>query len=258
MERDGRGGLPVKTLRAMAAFALVATVACAADPGDGRGDDPSQDSGAAVSAASVGGAPGVPGDAREDIASEDSRDGRGTVLFVGTSLTAGLGLEPEQAYPHLIQQKIDSARLSYRVVNAGVSGETSSALLRRIPWLLRQPFDVMVLETGANDGLRGIPVSAMRRNIQLIIDSVRVRRPDARILLVQMEAPPNLGVAYTSDFRETFPELARENDLILLPFLLDGVAGVRAMNQGDGIHPNPVGSQVVAENVWRGLRAVLR
>jgi acyl-CoA thioesterase-1 len=180
-----------------------------------------------------------------------------TVLFVGTSLTAGLGLDPDSAYPQLIQRKIDSAGLSYQVVNAGVSGETSSSLLRRMDWLLRQPIDLLVIETGANDGLRGIPIETMRSNVQLIIDRVRTARPGARIALAQMEAPPNLGISYTQRFRAVFPELAEKNGVVLLPFLLDGVAGRRELNQADGIHPNLEGERIVAENVWKGLRPLL-
>jgi acyl-CoA thioesterase I len=180
-----------------------------------------------------------------------------TVLFVGTSLTAGLGLDPDSAYPALIQRKIDSAGLPFRVVNAGVSGETSAGALRRMDWLMRQPFDVMVLETGANDGLRGTPVSETRANIQAIIDTVRRLRPRARIVLVQMEALPNLGARYTRAFHESFPLLASQNRVVLLPFLLDGVAGHPSLNQGDGMHPNDVGEKIVADNVWRGLSAVL-
>lgn len=182
---------------------------------------------------------------------------RPVVLFVGTSLTAGLGLEPEQAYPALVQSKVDSAGLDYEVVNAGVSGETSAGLLTRIDWILQQPFAWIVLETGANDGLRGVPVETMRRNIQAIIDTVRSRRPDARIALVQMESPPNMGVRYTRAFRDAFAQLARANDVVLLPFLLDGVAGIRSLNQGDGIHPNEAGARAVAENVWKALRPLL-
>ncbi len=181
-----------------------------------------------------------------------------TILFVGTSLTAGLGLEPDSAYPALIQQKIDSAGLPFRAVNAGVSGETSAGALRRMDWLLRQPFDVMVLETGANDGLRGTPAAETRANIQAIIDTVRRVRPRARIVLVQMEALPNLGARYTRAFRETYPLLAERNRLVLLPFLLDSVAGHPALVQGDGLHPNDAGEQIVARNVWRGLEPVLR
>lgn len=180
------------------------------------------------------------------------------ILFAGTSLTAGLGLDPDNAYPQLVQRKIDSAGLKFQVVNAGVSGETSAALLRRLNWLMREPFDVIVIETGANDGLRGIPVATMERNIQQIIDGVRAARPAARIVLVQMEAPPNLGTPYTAGFREVFPALARRNGVALLPFLLDGVAGVRSLNQSDGIHPNEEGARLVAANVWKALKPLIQ
>ena len=176
---------------------------------------------------------------------------------VGTSLTAGYGLDPDSAYPLLIQQMIDNAKLNYTVVNAGVSGETSAALLRRIDWLLQQPFDVLVIETGANDGLRGIPIAEMRRNIESVIARARSARPNAKIVLIQMEALPNLGVSYTRDFHDVFPAVARASKTDLLPFLLDGVAGDRELNQADGIHPNYVGERIVARNVWKGLRPLL-
>jgi acyl-CoA thioesterase I len=178
-------------------------------------------------------------------------------LFVGTSITAGFGLEPDSAYPQLIDRKLDSLRLPYDAVNAGVSGETSAGLLRRIDWLLREPFDVVVLETGANDGLRGAPVATVRANIQQIVDRIKSSRPNAAILLVQMEALPNLGEKYTSEFRAMFPELARRNGLVLLPFLLDGVSGHRQLNQPDGIHPNMAGERIVAENMWRALLPIV-
>jgi acyl-CoA thioesterase-1 len=184
-------------------------------------------------------------------------DRKGRVLFVGTSLTAGLGLDPEQSYPALIARRIDSLGLPYEVDNAGYSGETSAGALRRIDWLVRNPVDVLVLETGANDGLRGLSVDSMRANIQAIIDRVRAASPEVRILLVGMEAPPNLGPRYTSEFRKVFPELAERNGATLLPFLLVGVAGVDSLNQGDGIHPNAAGSRVLAETVWRVLQPVL-
>jgi acyl-CoA thioesterase I len=185
-------------------------------------------------------------------------DGRRTVLFLGTSLTAGLGLEPDSAFPQLIQRKIDASGLPYQVVNAGVSGETSAGLLRRLDWVLRRPADVIVVETGANDGLRGLPVDATRATIGEVLTRIRKERPDATILLVQMEAPPNLGQEYTSAFRAMFPELAREHGATLLPFLLEGVAGVARLNQNDGIHPNDAGERVVANNVWRVLQPLLR
>lgn len=180
------------------------------------------------------------------------------ILFAGTSLTAGLGLDPDRAYPQLVQRKIDSAGLRFQVVNAGVSGETSAALLRRLNWLMREPFDLIVIETGANDGLRGIPVATMEENIQKIIDGVKAARPAARIALVQMEAPPNLGSAYTTGFREVFPRLARRNGVALMPFLLEGVAGDRQLNQSDGIHPNEAGERIVAENVWKALKPLIQ
>ena len=179
------------------------------------------------------------------------------LLFVGTSLTAGMGLEPEQAYPALIARRIDSLGLPYEVDNAGYSGETSAGALRRIDWLVRSPVDVLVLETGANDGLRGLAVDSMRANIQAIIDRVRATSPNVRILLVGMEAPPNLGTRYTSEFRKVFPEIAERNGAVLLPFLLEGVAAVDSLNQGDGIHPNALGSRRVAETVWAALFPLL-
>jgi acyl-CoA thioesterase-1 len=185
------------------------------------------------------------------------RDARKTILFVGTSLTAGYGIDPQQAYPSLIQRRIDSLGLSYDAVNAGVSGETSSGALHRMDWLLRQPVDVFVLETGANDGLRGLPVDSLRSNIQQILDDVKRTHPRAKILLIGMEALPNMGRAYASDFRRVYPELAQKNHVALLPFLLKGVAGVDTLNQQDMVHPNPRGAAIVAETVWRGLAPLL-
>lgn len=179
------------------------------------------------------------------------------VVFAGTSLTAGLGLEPEHAYPSLVEAKIDSAGLPYTVINAGISGETSSGLLRRLDWLLQGEFDVLVLETGANDGLRGIPVEAARRNIDSALTLIRRAQPQAAIVLVQMEAPPNLGREYTEAFRRMYAELGRQHGATVMPFLLEGVAGDPAMNQADGIHPNETGAQRVAENVWRVLEPLL-
>jgi acyl-CoA thioesterase-1 len=184
-------------------------------------------------------------------------DARRTILFLGTSLTAGLGLEPDSAYPQQIQRKIDASGLPYQVVNAGVSGETSAGMLRRLDWVLRRPADVVVVETGANDGLRGLPVSATRTTIGDVLARIRRERPNAAIVLVQMEAPPNLGQEYTSAFHAMFPELAREHGVTLLPFLLQGVAGEARLNQSDGIHPNNAGERLVAANVWRVLQPLL-
>jgi len=183
---------------------------------------------------------------------------RQTVLFLGTSLTAGLGLEPDSAYPQQVQRRIDGESLPFQTVNAGVSGETSAGLLRRLEWVLQRPAEVIVVETGANDGLRGQPVAATRATIGQILARIRRERPTARVALIQMEAPTNLGVTYTSAFHEMFPALAREHDATLLPFLLDGVAGRPELNQPDGVHPNYAGERIVTDNVWRALEPLLR
>jgi len=180
------------------------------------------------------------------------------VLFLGTSLTAGLGVSSEQAYPSLIQAKIDSVGLGFRVVSAGVSGETSAGGLRRIDWLLRQPVAVLVVELGANDMLRGQDVTAMRANLQEIINRTRIAHPEARIVIAGMQAAPNLGGPYVSEFAATFVALAEENDAALIPFLLDGVAGIPELNQSDGNHPTAEGQVIVAENVWEVLKPLLR
>lgn len=181
-------------------------------------------------------------------------DTRPVVLFVGTSLTAGLGLDPSQAYPALIQQRVDSAGLGYRVVNAGVSGETSAGALRRIGWLLGQGAPaVVVVETGANDGLRGQPIDSLRANLEAILDTIDAVEPRPIVFLAAMEALPNLGAEYRRAFRAVYAEVAARRNANLLPFLLDGVAGVDSLNQPDGIHPNPAGARRVAENVWRAL-----
>jgi len=187
-----------------------------------------------------------------------SADRRPVVLFFGTSLTAGLGLDQEQAYPALIQRKIDSAGLKYRAVNAGVSGETSAAGLRRIDWILQQRVAVLVLELGANDALRGLELAAARANLQEIVDRTRARYPNVKIVVAGMQAPPSLGRSYTREFQDMFVKLARTNGAALIPFLLAGVAGVDSLNQRDGIHPNVVGERIVANNVWKVLEPMLR
>jgi len=180
------------------------------------------------------------------------------VLFIGTSLTAGLGLDPDSAYPARLQRKADSAGIPIQVVNAGVSGETSAGALRRIDWVLRDPADVVVLETGANDGLRALQVDSTRANIEAIVRKIRARLPAARVVLVQMEAPPNLGPRYTTAFRAMFPAVARAAGITLAPFLLEGVAGVSRLNQADGMHPNDAGERIVTETVWRAVEPELR
>ncbi|HEX2450942.1 MAG TPA: arylesterase [Gemmatimonadales bacterium] len=183
---------------------------------------------------------------------------RPTIVFLGTSLTAGYGLDPDEAYPALIQRKVDSAGLGYRVANAGVSGETSAGAVRRIDWLLRQKPAVLVIETGANDGLRGLSTDSLKANIQTIIDSAQVLSPPPRIVLVGMRALPNYGFGYARRFNRLYGDLAEANDLPLVPFLLEGVAGEDGMNQSDGIHPTAAGQQRIAETVWKGLEPELR
>jgi acyl-CoA thioesterase-1 len=179
------------------------------------------------------------------------------ILFLGTSLTAGLGLDPSQAYPARIEERVRAEGLAYRVVNAGVSGETSAAARRRLDWLLKQPVAVLVIETGANDGLRGQDPAATRAEIQAMIDRARQATPPPRIVLIGMQAPPNLGREYTQAFRAIYPELARANGTSLVPFLLDGVAGQPRLNQADGIHPTAEGQRRLADNVWPHLRPLL-
>ena len=179
------------------------------------------------------------------------------LLFFGNSLTAGLGVEPEQAFAGLIGQKIDSLKLPYEVVNAGLSGETTAGGRSRVGWILRQPVDIFVLELGANDGLRGIPLASTRQNLQGIVDTVRRRSPGAQIVLAGMQIPPNMGQAYSADFKAVFQEIAAKNHLVLIPFLLEGVGGHPDLNQADGIHPTPAGHRIVARTVWDVLRPLL-
>ena len=183
---------------------------------------------------------------------------RGRIVFLGTSLTAGLGLDPDQAFPALIQRKIDAEGLRFEAVNAGVSGETSTGARRRIDWLLRQPVAVVVIETGANDGLRGQEVDSLRSNIQAIIDGARRQSPKPAIVLVGMRAPPNLGSSYSRRFGQVYSRLAEENDLPLVPFLLEGVAGRPSLNQADMMHPTAEGQRRMAETVWEVLEPLLK
>jgi len=185
------------------------------------------------------------------------KSNRKTILFFGTSLTAGLGVDLEEAYPALIQQKIDSLQLGYSTINAGLSGETTASGKNRLNWVLNQPVDVFVLELGANDGLRGVPLQETRNNLQSIIDEVKAKNENVTIIIAGMELPPNMGPEYTREFRAIFPELAERNNLKLIPFLLQDVGGVAALNQADGIHPTAEGQKVIARNVWEVLKPVL-
>jgi acyl-CoA thioesterase-1 len=180
------------------------------------------------------------------------------ILFFGDSLTAGYGLEPAQAFPALIQEKINAHGWNFRVVNAGLTGETTAGGLRRIDWVLQRPVDVLVLELGANDGLRGLPVEGAKQNLQAIIDRTKSRYPHVRVVLAGMQMPSNLGRDYTARFRAIFPELAEANKTALIPFILEGVGSVPRLNLPDGIHPTPEGHKIVAENAWKVLEPVLR
>ena len=183
--------------------------------------------------------------------------GRPVVLFFGTSLTAGYGLDPQQSFPSLIAGKAEAAGLPIRVVNAGLPGETTAGAARRIDWVLRTPVDLVVIEGGANDALRGLPTDAARANLERVIAAIRQKQPRAKIVLIQMEAPPNYGIAYTQKFRAIYPEIARREHIPLLPFLLAGVAGVSRLNQADGVHPNLAGERIVADSVWNALRPIV-
>jgi acyl-CoA thioesterase I len=180
------------------------------------------------------------------------------ILFLGDSITAGYGLDPSQAYPALIQEKIDAKRWQFKVVNAGQSGDTSAGGLSRMDWLLRSPVDVLVLELGGNDGLRGLPVETTKKNLQAIIDRTRVKYPAAKIVLAGMIVPPNMGRDYGQKFEAIFRDIAKKNQAALIPFVLEGVGGVRDLNLSDGIHPSARGQEIVAANVWKVLEPVLR
>jgi acyl-CoA thioesterase I len=180
---------------------------------------------------------------------------RPRIVFLGDSLTAGLGLAPEESVPSLIQQRLDREGYEYEVVNAGVSGDTSAGGLSRLDWSLDGDVRLLVIELGANDGLRGLPVAAMKRNLGQIIGRAKAR--GITVLLTGMEAPPNYGEAYTSEFRQAYRDLAREHDVVFMPFFLEGVAGIAALNQRDGIHPNPDGARLVERKIWASLEPLL-
>lgn len=179
------------------------------------------------------------------------------ILFFGDSLTAGYGLDVADAFPAIIQEKIDSLGLDYQVVNAGLSGETTASGRNRMEWVLDDAISVVIIELGANDGLRGIPLDETKRNLQAMVDMVQEKLPKATIVLAGMQIPPNMGPEYTSEFRNIFPQLAEKEDVALIPFLLEGVAGIPELNQGDGIHPTEKGQELVAENVWAVLAGLL-
>jgi acyl-CoA thioesterase-1 len=235
------------TVRYMWAVLAVLTAGCGGEPAARRVGDS-----AAVADTAAG---RLGGSAARELGGGDAA---GVVLVVGTSLTAGLGVDPSEAYPARLQEKIDAARLPFRVVNAGVSGETSAGALARMEWLLQQRPAVLLVETGANDGLRGLDPEALESNLTAIVQRTRAAAPEAEIAIVQMEAPPNLGRGYTGRFREAYGNVAREQDVTLLPFPLVDVAGVDSLNQPDGIHPTPSGHRRMADAIWPALEPLLR
>jgi acyl-CoA thioesterase-1 len=180
------------------------------------------------------------------------------ILFFGDSLTAGYGLSTEEAFPALVNKKLNKEGKSCTIVNAGLSGETSAGGLSRIDWVLRQPaVDIFVLELGANDALRGLPLDQTQKNLQAIIDKVKAKYPKVKIVIAGMLVPPNMGTAYTSQFSKIFPDLAKKNKASLIPFLLQNVGGNEKLNQADGIHPNAEGHKIVAENVYKVINPLL-
>ncbi|TDS17018.1 acyl-CoA thioesterase-1 [Maribacter caenipelagi] len=188
----------------------------------------------------------------EEISVDDK-----VILFYGNSLTAAYGLDTREGFPNRIQQKLDSLGLDYKVINSGLSGETTSGGLNRLDWVLNQPVDIFVLELGANDGLRGIPITESMNNLQSMIDMVKDKNPETQIILAGMQIPPNMGADYASQFKMMYPALANSNDIMLIPFLLDGVSGIPKLNLEDGIHPTAEGQRIVTENVWKILKTVV-
>lgn len=195
----------------------------------------------------------LPGNFTSTVAQKQQKN----ILFFGNSLTAGFGLDPELAFPSLVQQKIDGENANYTVINAGLSGETSAGGLSRIDWVMNQSIDIFVLELGANDGLRGLPLESTRKNLQGIIDKVKQKYPDVAFVIAGMMVPPNMGETYSNEFEIIYRELARKNNATLIPFLLEGVAGIPDLNLPDGVHPNVEGHQIVADNVWKILMPIL-
>lgn len=227
----------------IALIAFVFTYLSACNP---QSEEPKSDAPASVEEASE-----VSDTAVSDIAeSTPSSSGEQHILFFGDSITAGYGLELEQAFPALIQEKIDENERPFRVTNGGLSGETSSGGLNRIDWLLQQPVDIFILELGGNDGLRGISLDLTKNNLQGILDRVKEKNPDASLVVAGMQIPPNLGPDYTNQFKNLFPDLAAENEATLIPFILDGVAGIESLNLPDGIHPTAEGHRIIADLVW--------
>ncbi|WP_268123152.1 arylesterase [Roseivirga pacifica] len=180
-----------------------------------------------------------------------------TIVFFGDSITAGYGIATENAFPALIDQKLQSEGLNYTAVNAGLSGETSMGGLNRIDWILRSKPTILMLELGGNDGLRGLSLEETEKNLKAIIDKVRAANADTKIILAGMQIPPNLGQDYTTQFKNLFPKVAKDKGVAFIPFLLENVGGDKSLNLSDGIHPNEEGHKIVAETVWQALKPLL-
>lgn len=193
-------------------------------------------------------------EAENNLEEENSK----TILFFGDSITAGYGLETEEVFPNLIQQRLDSLGYDYTVINAGLSGETTAGGLNRIDWVLKQNVEIFVLELGANDGLRGVPLAETRSNLNRIVDYVQEKNSETKIILAGMQIPPNLGEDYTTEFRDLFPELAEKENIYLIPFILEGVAGDPDLNQQDGIHPTAEAQPILVDNIWETLEPLLK
>ena len=231
--------------RVSAVFVAVCAIACGREPAAPPAKLAPAPVAAPAAATPVTPAPAAP------VASDRPR-----IVFLGDSLTAGYGLEQSQAVPALIQARLKKEGYPFEVVNAGVSGDTSAGGLSRLEWSLTGDVRILVLELGANDGLRGLPVASMRHNLEEVITTAQAR--GVAVLLIGMEALPNYGASYTSEFRDTFPALAKAHKTALMPFYLDGVAGKPELNIADGMHPNPAGAVIVADNLWRTLEPMLK
>jgi acyl-CoA thioesterase-1 len=232
------------TSRVLVRTALVLSIAVASACGRGT-------STAGGSATSIPESAPAPADTRAATA-----DTRPRVVFLGDSLTAGLGLASDEAYPSLIQRRVDADGLNYQIVNAGVSGDTSFDALSRLDWALDGDVRVLVVALGGNDGLRGLPADQLQKNLATIIERAQARR--IHVILAGMEAPPNFGESYIVAFHKVYPALAKKYGVPFVPFLLQGVAGIDGLNQRDGIHPTAEGARTVADNVWSVLRPTLK
>jgi len=194
---------------------------------------------------------------QETTKKEDQVTQQKTIVFFGNSLSAGYGVTPEECFAGQIASRIDSLGLAYKVVNAGLSGETTAGGASRIDWILKQPIDIFILELGGYDGLRGIKPASSYENLQSIIDKTKTKYPEVKIIIAGMMAPPNMGADFTNEFRAIFPKIAKENNSLLIPFLLEGVGGIPSLNLADWIHPNPEGHKIVTENIWPILEQIL-